>query len=252
MTNRLAGRIALVTGASRRIGRSTAIALAGAGVHIVVHARRSREAEMLKVCGEVEACGVKCWRVTADIENPGEYESLIAGAIQTAGAVDVLVNNASIFTAGTLADVGWGDVVRHMQVNAWSPFVLSREFARLARKGSIVNILDTKISGYDRSHVAYILSKQMLASLTKMCAKEFAPDITVNAVAPGLILPPAGKDETYLENLAQTVPLKRHGGPDDITDAVLYLLSAGFVTGQIIFVDGGRRLTEGGDGPDPD
>jgi pteridine reductase len=248
----LAGKIALVTGASRRIGRAIAIALARQGVHIIVHGRISREPETLKVCGEVEGCGARSWKVFADLEKPEEYGSLIARAIQAAGSVDILVNNASLFAANRPADVGWGDIVRHLHVNAWTPFVLSREFERLARRGSIINLLDTKISGYDHAHVAYILSKQVLASLTRMCALEFAPDITVNAVAPGLILPPAGKDETYLDGLAQTVPLKRHGGPEDVTDAVLYLLSARFVTGQIIFVDGGARLPEGGNGPDSD
>jgi len=100
--------------------------------------------------------------------------------------------------------------------------------------------------------VAYILSKHALSILTGMCALEFAPDITVNAVAPGLILPPAGKDEAYLDRLARTVPLKRHGDPDDIAEAALYLLRSSFVTGQTIYVDGGRRLLENGNGPNSD
>jgi NAD(P)-dependent dehydrogenase (short-subunit alcohol dehydrogenase family) len=130
--------------------------------------------------------------------------------------------------------------------------VLSREFARLAGRGKIVNLLDTKIIGYDRAHVAYILSKHMLSVLTRMCALEFAPGITVNGVAPGLILPPLGKDENYLEQLARSVPLKRHGGPEDVAKAVVYLLTSDFVTGQVIFVDGGRHLLEEGNGPHPD
>ena len=140
--------------------------------------------------------------------------------------------------------------MRHLQVNAWAPFVLSREFARLAGRGKIINLLDTKIISSDRTHVAYLLSKQMLAALTSMCALEFAPNVTVNGIAPGLILPPPGKDDSYLEQLAQTVPLKRRGSPDDIADAARYLLQSDFVTGQIIYVDGGRHLREGDDGPD--
>ena len=142
--------------------------------------------------------------------------------------------------------------MRHLHVNAWTPLVLSREFARHAGRGKIINLLDTKIMGYDREHVAYILSKQMLAALTTMCAAEFAPAVTVNAIAPGLILPPSGKDETYLASLAQTVPLRRHGGPGDITDAALYLLKSDFVTGQVIYVDGGRHLREESNGPNRD
>ncbi len=154
-----------------------------------------------------------------------------------------------MFLPDTLMDVGFGDVTRHLQVNAWAPFVLSRDFARLAERGKIINLLDTRITGYDRTHVAYVLSKRMLSVLTMMCALEFAPEFTVNAVAPGLILPPAGKDESYLDGLAKTVPLRKHGGPGDIADAVLYLLKSDFVTGQIIYVDGGRHLGEEHHGP---
>ncbi|HEX9019798.1 MAG TPA: SDR family oxidoreductase [Nitrospirota bacterium] len=248
----LSGKVALVTGASKRIGRSIAIALAEEGVHIVAHDHRAFETETIKVCGEVEDCGAKAWNIAADLEKPEEYETLIARALRSAGSLDILINNASIFLPSTLRDVGFGDVTRHLHVNAWTPFALSREFSRLVARGKIVNLLDTKITGYDGAHVAYILSKRMLSFFTKLCALEFAPDITVNGVAPGLILPPAGKGEGYLDQLAQSVPLKRHGSPDDIAEAVIYLLRSDFVTGQVIYVDGGRRLGEGGNGPNPD
>jgi pteridine reductase len=249
---KLAGKVALVTGAGKRIGRTLAITLAEEGVHIVAHDRRALETETLKVCEEVVGCGAKSWKVIADLEKPEEYESLISQALTAAGSLDIVINNASLFRPSTLQDVAFSSLMQHIQVNAWAPLVLSREFARLARRGKIINLLDTKIIGYDREHAAYILSKHMLSALTTMCALEFAPDITVNAVAPGLILPPAGKDEAYLNTLSRAVPLKRHGGPDDIADAVLYLLRSNFVTGQVIYVDGGRRLLEGGNGPDPD
>ncbi len=250
--DKLKGKVALVTGASKRIGRALAIALAEEGVHIVAHDRKNLEADTIKVCGEVVDCGAKSWRVMADLEKPEEYEMLIARALQAAGSLDILVNNASIFLPSTIMDVGFGDVVQHMQVNAWAPFVLSREFARLVNRGKIINLLDTRIRGYDGTHVAYVLSKQMFATLTMMCALEFAPGVSVNGVAPGLILPPAGKDEGYLEQLAKSMPLKRHGGPDDIADAVIYLLTSDFVTGQVIYVDGGRHLLEAANGPNPD
>ncbi len=248
----LEGKIALVTGAGRRIGRAIAIALAEEGVHIVAHDRRALETETTKVCEEVAGCGAKAWKVIADLEKPEEYETLVSRALTTAGALDIVINNASVFRPNTLKDVDFSGLTQHVQVNAWAPFVISRAFSRLAGRGKIINLLDTKITGYDRQHVAYILSKQMLSVLTAMCALEFAPDITVNAVAPGLILPPSGKDEAYLNQLAQSIPLKRHGGPGDIADAVLYLLKSDFVTGQVIYVDGGRHLLEGGNGPDPD
>jgi pteridine reductase len=245
----LQGKVALVTGAGKRIGRAIAIALAEEGVHVVVHDRHALLAEAKKVCGEVVACGAKSWQVIADLENPEEYESLIVQALKAAGSLDFLINNASMFLPDSVMDVGFGDVTRHLQVNAWAPFVLSRDFARLADCGKIINLLDTRITGYDRSHVAYVLSKRMLSVLTTVCALEFAPGFTVNAVAPGLILPPAGKDETYLAKLAEAIPLRKHGGPGDIADAVLCLLKSDFVTGQTIYVDGGRHLGEENHGP---
>jgi len=248
---KLKGKVALVTGASRRIGRAIAIALAEEGVHVVAHDRRQMEPETLKVCDEVISCGAKSWHIMADLEKPEEYETLVARALKAAGSIDILINNASLFLPNTLMDMGFGDVTRHMQVNAWAPLVLSREFSRLAGRGNIINILDTRVVGYDFAHAAYILSKHMLLLLTKMCAVEFAPSITVNGVAPGLILPPAGKDNQYLEQLAQTVPLRQHGKPKDISDAIIYLLKSDFVTGQIINVDGGRHLLEEPHGPYP-
>ncbi|MDA8098359.1 MAG: SDR family oxidoreductase [Nitrospiraceae bacterium] len=241
---RLSGKVALVTGASKRVGRALAIALAEEGVNVVAHDRTGLEAETAKVCDEVAACGARSWKVIADLEKPEEYESLVRRALNAAGELDLLINNAAIFLPNTLADLGFSDVMRHFQINAWTPFVLSREFARLAGEGAIVNILDTRIDGSDRAHRAYILSKQMLASFTRMCADEFAPTVRVNGVAPGLILPPPGKDEGYLRELSATVPLKRHGNVDDVIDAVRYLLVAEFVTGEIIHVDGGRHVRE--------
>jgi pteridine reductase len=252
MQQKLKGKVALITGASRRIGRALSMALAEEGVNIVAHDRRDLEKETAKVCDEVVGCGAKSWSLSADLEKPEEYETLIARALRAAGSLEILINNASIFHPSSLMDIGFSELMQHLHVNAWTPLVLSREFLRLSGRGKIINLLDTKIVGYDREHVAYILSKQMLAALTTMCAAEFAPAVTVNAIAPGLILPPAGKDMAYLESLAQTVPLRRHGAPDDVTDAVLYLLKSDFVTGQIIYVDGGRHLREESNGPDRD
>ena len=139
-----------------------------------------------------------------------------------------------------------------MQVNAWAPFVLSREFAKQVGRGKIVNLLDSRLNSYDWSHVAYFLSKHVFSVLTKMTALQFAPEITVNVVAPGLILPPLGKDQSYLDPLVGKVPLKRHGSPRDIAEAVIYLLGSDFVTGQVIHVDGGQHLTGYSNGPHSD
>jgi hypothetical protein len=247
----LEGKTALITGAARRIGHEVAVALADEGVNVVAHYRASAD-EARELSAELRERGVKSWLVKADFETPEEYETLVERAARAAGSLDILVNNAAIFPPSTLQEVQLKDLVQSVQVNAWAPFVLCRDFARLVGKGKIVNLLDTRATGYDWSHVAYILSKKMLAEFTRMAALEFAPGITVNAVAPGLILPPPGKDQSHLDELAKTLPMQRHGDPGDVVQAIIYLLKSDFVTGQVIFVDGGRHLMEQTGGPHPD
>lgn len=246
------GMTALVTGAAKRIGRQIAIALAEEGANIVVHYRNS-SGEAEELCSQLAAYHVLSWPVKADFDNPEEYETLIQRSVQMAGWVDILINGASIFSPATLKNLDFEGLTKSMRVNAWAPFVLIRDFVRTVGQGKIVNLLDTRIIGYDLSHAGYILSKHVLYLLTRMAAIEFAPHVTVNAVAPGLILPPPGKDEDYLNWLANRVPLKRHGKAGDIADAVIYLLKSDFVTGQVIYADGGRHLKElSPNGPNPD
>ena len=240
---KLTGKVALVTGAAKRIGREIALSLAAEGAGVVVH-YRSSESEAHDLMREIEALGVSAWSVKADFEKPEEYESLISRVLDIAGRLDILVNNASSFPLSTLDNLDLATFTANMKVNAWAPFVLSRDFARLVGKGKIVNLLDSRIKGYDWKHVGYILAKHVLAVLTRMTALEYAPDITVNAVGPGLILPPPGKDESFIDAIVNTVPLKRHGNPQDIADAVVFLANTDFVTGQVIYVDGGRHLHE--------
>jgi hypothetical protein len=237
------GKTALVTGAGRRIGRHIALALADEGVNIVIHYRNSvKEAESLRA--ELSARGVNAWLVRADFEDLEDTGKSFRVAADTAGTIDFLVNNASSFIPSTIDDIEFAGLMRDFQVNAWSPFALSRLFARRFGSGKIINLIDTRAVGYDQAHVGYALSKKALLALTELLAIELAPGITVNAVAPGLILPPDGKDQKYLEELASSVPLRRHGNVADITDAVLFLLESDFLTGQVIFVDGGRHLME--------
>ncbi len=134
------------------------------------------------------------------------------------------------------------DLFTNITVNAFAPLVVSRDFAKQCAEGAIVNLLDTRIVEYDRAHAAYHVSKRLFADFTRMTALEFAPRVRVNAVAPGLILPPEGKGEDYFFARVKEVPLGRHGAPEDVARAVIFLLESPFVTGQVVFVDGGQRL----------
>lgn len=242
------GKTALITGAAKRIGREISTALALEGVNVAVHYCASKKDAQI-LCDELVELGVNSWVVKADFRKIKECDTLIERALEITGSLDILINNASIFLPGNLANLNFETLSRQVQVNAWAPFALSRDFARSIRKGKIINLLDSRINSGDRLHVAYILSKQMLSVLTRMTALEFAPHITVNGIAPALILPPAGKNKRYLKQMAASAPLLRHGDPQDISDAVIYLLKSDFVTGQIINVDGGLNLMEYGHGP---
>jgi pteridine reductase len=237
----LNGQVALVTGAAKRIGRAIALALAEAGADVAVHYRRTqREAEEL--CERIRERGRRAWAVQADLESPVAAETLFSRVAESAGAVDLLVNNASVFPEDTVLDFTPEQLHACVAVHSVAPLLLARRMAAQGRPGCIVNLLDARVVDYDRLHAAYHLSKRMLMSLTSMLALELAPGIRVNAVAPGLILPPEGKPDDYLERLAHTNPLNAYGDPEDIASAVLFLVQSRFVTGQVIYVDGGRHL----------
>ncbi|MGB8779171.1 MAG: SDR family oxidoreductase [Candidatus Bathyarchaeia archaeon] len=239
----LAGKTALVTGGAKRIGKAIAVGLAKQGANIIIHYGKS-ENEARELRDEIVEIGRKSWIVSADLGNPELCKELIAQAYGLSGEIDILVNNASIFSANGVNDVRLEDIEVNMLTNAWAPFLLSRYFSEKTDHGKIVNILDTRVAGYDFNHFAYYLSKRMLEILTRSMALKLAPNITVNAIAPGLILPPQGKDYVYLEQKKDTVPLKKYGSVSDIVETVIFLLRSDFVTGQIVYVDGGKHLTQ--------
>ncbi len=237
----LAGRTALITGAARRLGRAMAMTLAQQGVRIVVHYHRSDQ-EAAFLCGEIREIGGSAWQVAGDLTDAGRTEAVFQEAAAQAGVIDILINNASSFEQDTLWDASEQSICRNLRIHALAPLVLARKFARQAQAGHIINLLDTRVTVYDREHASYHISKRVLLTLTRMLALELAPHIAVNAVAPGLILPPAGKDESHLEKLAHANPLQRYGKPEDVAQAVLFLLRSRFITGQVIYIDGGYHL----------
>ena len=242
-------RRVLVTGSSRRLGREVALALARRGSHIAVHYNSSLEPAKA-LCRELKTMGVRAIPVPGDLSDEAAVGRLFHEAWAGLGGLDFLVNNASVFPSGRMDEMEISDLIPIIRVNAWAPFLLTRALWRKVRgterRGSVVNLLDTRLVGGDLAHSAYHLSKAMLGEMTRMMALEFAPELQVNAVAPGAVLPPEERDETYLETLASSLPLRRRGFPSDIAEATVYLLGASFVTGQTIFVDGGRHIRMGG------
>ena len=237
----LKGQTALITGAAKRIGRAIALALAQHGANVIVHYSRSDDAAGA-LCDEIRRVGPLAWPLRGDLLDAARTRSLFESALSRAGPVDILINNASIFGEETLWDTTEEALWRNVRIHAMAPLVLAREFAKQGRPGHIINLLDTRVTAYDRKHASYYISKRALLTLTRMLALELAPAVAVNAVAPGLILPPAGQDEEYLKKLVHTNPLARHGGPVDVTDAILFFVRSRFITGQIIYVDGGYHM----------
>ena len=237
----LTGRVALVTGAAKRLGRAIALNLARQGARVAIHHATSSQAAE-EVARAVRDSGGCCEIFKADFDRPASARELMRRVSEAMGPVSILINNASIFHEQTFAAMTLDDIERNLRVNTFAPLEASRAMAETCDDGVIINLLDTRALDYDHTHVPYHLSKRLLATLTRIMALEFAPRIRVNAVAPGLVLPPEGKDESYLAALAPSTPLLTWGGPEDVVDAVLYLVRARFVTGQTLYIDGGRHM----------
>jgi NAD(P)-dependent dehydrogenase (short-subunit alcohol dehydrogenase family) len=239
-----AGRTALITGGAKRLGREIALTLAGRGMNIVLHYHTSGAAAA-ELAQRISRIGVKAHIVKGDLADISRTDELMNRAIKAAGKIDILINNAAIYGTDQFSDLLPADLETSLRVNALSPLLLARTFAvhaRGAMGGNIINLLDCRIRDYNSSCVSYSLSKKLLSYLTEMMAVEFAPQIRVNGVAPGIILPEPGKGSEYIEKLKLSNPLEKWGSSEDVTRTVLFLLDSNFITGQVIFIDGGRSL----------
>lgn len=236
-------RTVLITGASRRIGASIAHLLAKEGWEIILHYNNSRKeaADLSELLGN-EYPDRKFPVLQCDISNPDAVLSLFERLPEDISGLDALINNASIFDAGTIEETSPVFLRKEMLVNFEAPFFLMQSFKNNFGKGSVVNMLDTKIVKNEASHSAYLLAKKSLAELTRMAALSFAPQIRVNAVAPGPVLPPPRKSIDYLKDIIENTPLKRQVDTTDIASSVSFLLNNPSVTGQIIFCDSGAHL----------
>lgn len=242
----LENKFALITGAARRIGAQIAKKLHGAGANVAVHYRGSAaEAKALCVLlNDRRADSAKLFQ--ADLNLDGEIDALAAAVSDWSGRLDILINNASSFyptPLGSVTYAQWDDLIGS---NLKAPLFLSQAVLPMLRasKGNIINIVDIHAKRPLRDHVVYGSAKAGLVMLTRALAKDLAPDIRVNGVAPGAVMwPEAGMTDDIKGQILGEIPLGRQGTPDDIAAAVLYLIvDASYVTGQILAVDGGRSL----------
>lgn len=226
-----------------RVGAAISDGLARAGYDLVV-AYRSSEGPARELEQRVRSLGRHCALVWADLAEPRGCAAVVRAASDAYGRLDVVVNSASTFESRPLESVdaaAWDAV---MAVNLRAPHLVVRAAAELLKsaRGSVVNIVDLSALEPWAAFPDHSVSKAALAHLTRVQARALAPDVRVNAVAPGAVLKPEGDSDASWDKLGAAAPLKRTGSPSDVVDAVLYLVRAQFVTGQVLAVDGGRSL----------
>jgi pteridine reductase len=231
---------ALVTGGAVRVGRAIALGLAEAGYDLVLTYRSSAgPAEETRTV--IEAMGRRCTVVRADMADPTAIAQLGVQVRDAHGRLDVLVNSAASFQATTLLDIDAEEWTEVLDVNLRAPHLMVRAFADLLResRGSVVNISDHMGLEPWVRYAHHSVSKAALIHLTRIQARALAPDVRVNAVAPGLVMAPDGMDESALADAIDATLLKRAGTAEDVSEAVLYLARASYVTGHVLVVDGG-------------
>lgn len=238
--------IALVTGAARRLGAAIARRLHAAGYDLALHYRHSA-ADMAALVAQLEAERPgSVLALQADLAEYDRLPELVAHTLGRYGRLDALVNNASAFSPTPLGTITPADWDAQFLINARAPLILAQTAAPhlKAARGAIVNLVDIYAERPLRDHVVYCMSKAALVAATRALALELAPEVRVNAIAPGAILwPEEGKAEAAKSALLARTPLARTGSEDDIADAVLWLLQgAGYTTGHVLPVEGGRLL----------
>jgi NAD(P)-dependent dehydrogenase (short-subunit alcohol dehydrogenase family) len=237
-------RVALVTGGARRVGAAIVDALVAEGYAVVIHCNASRDdAEAL--AARLTSAGGRTAVVAADLASPDSVAGLMAAATAPFGPPDVLVNNASVFLSDTLATIDVPTWNRQFSVNIRAPSVLAKDFAAMlpaGAAGAIVNIIDHRVWKLTPQHYSYTLSKAALWAATQTMAQALAPRIRVNAVGPGPVLPNIHDGVELFQQEADGTPLGRAVDPADIAAAVVYLVKARSVTGQMIAVDAGQHI----------
>ena len=240
----LNGKAALVTGGAHRLGRAFALGLARAGADVLID-YHSSETDAVRTVAEIRALGRRAEAIRADVSDEADARRMVDACRSAFGRLDVLVNSASLFHSAPFESTTTGDWQRTLDVNLTGPFTLSREAASLLRAdggGLIVNIADLSAFQPWPSYVAHAVSKAGLVHLTRVLARALAPDVRVNCVAPGTVLPPEGYTDSESDPKGSRRVIAREGTPEDAVRALLYFVDSDFVTGEVAVVDGGRML----------
>lgn len=236
-------KTALITGAAKRLGKEMTLHLASSGWNIAIHYNTSeKEAKQFQNHLADIYPDQQFELFKADLGQSGEVEQLIPKVVETMGTIELLINNASVFEPELFAKTTTEFLDRQMNVNFRAPFILIRNFAKICKSGVIVNFIDTRIVSNKSNYAAYSLSKKALWEMTKMAALEFGPNIRINAIAPGLTLPPEEKGEEYLWKLSKNIAMKRPGGLEPILKSLDFIMNNDYLTGQLLFCDGGENL----------
>jgi len=238
----LRGRVALVTGAAKRLGRAVALRLAEEGADVVVH-YRSSAAEARTAVAEIERFGRRGHAIAADLTSVADIKRLFDEAAKQFGRLDILVNCAANFLPSSIISTTEEVWDASLDSNLKAPFFCAQAAAPLLRRagGTIINFADSGgLLGWP-GYLAHSVSKAGVVMLTRVLAKALAPEVRVNAIAPGTITMPGDPPE-WKADFIKLAPLCRTGSPSDIADAVLFLAQSNFITGQVLVVDGGRTL----------
>lgn len=240
--------VAVITGAGKRIGKALALSLAGEGYDIALHVRK-RDSAAEAVASGVRDLGRRAAIVPAELSDAAAAEAIIPNAVAALGPVTCLINNASSFVYDDVTCLDAETWRRQFNVNLLAPALLAKSFAaEIARSdigsGNIVNMLDDRIAHPTSSFFSYCLTKTGLETMTTMLATALAPQIRVNAIAPGLTLKSGSQDDAVFAKQHRQTPLGKGSSIGAIQQALLYLLRNDVVTGQVLFVDGGKRLVD--------
>jgi pteridine reductase len=239
---KLDGRVALVTGAGHRVGRALAVALGAERMSVAVHYNKSAD-EADETVRLIAHAGGKAHTFGFDLSDADTPTRLIAAVTREFGKLHVLINSAAVMKRHSFGSITPADWDETMSLNLRAPFFIAQAAAQaMTEGGAIVNISDLAAFETWPSYIPHSISKAGIVKMTEGLARVLAPSIRVNAIAPGAVLLPDHWGEKTGERLSDTTPLRRLGDPQDVVDAMLYLLRAEYVTGETIVVDGGRRI----------